>query len=180
MNIPNMLSVFRIGLIPVFGFVYLNATNQTWFYAAALILLVSGVTDLLDGFIARKFNMITPLGKMLDPLADKLTQAAVCILLGVRNPEFWVILGLFIIKELVMLAAGVKLYRRDKALDGSKWFGKLYTVVFYVIMLLIIALPGLKKQLVFGLLCVMAIFMLFAFLMYVPVFLKLNRKDKIS
>ncbi|WP_312644775.1 CDP-alcohol phosphatidyltransferase family protein [Hydrogenoanaerobacterium sp.] len=178
MNIPNMLSVFRIALIPVFGYVYLNANEQPWFYIAALILLISGITDFLDGVIARKFNMITQLGKILDPLADKLTQAAVCILLGVRYPEFWVILALFIIKELIMLAAGLKLYRRDKRLDGSKWFGKLYTVVFYVVMLMIIGFPNLKTQLVFGLLVVMAMFMLFAFLMYIPVFIKLNKKKE--
>lgn len=178
MNIPNMLSVFRIALIPVFGFVYLGAKEQPWFYIAALILLVSGITDLLDGLIARKFNMVTPLGKVLDPVADKLTQAATCIFLGVRNPEFWLILALFLVKELVMLLAGIKIYRRDKALDGSKWFGKLYTVVFYVIMLLIIAFPNLKTPLVFALLCIMAAFMLFAFIMYVPVFLRLNKNGK--
>lgn len=176
MNAPNLLSLLRIALIPVFAGVYLTAQAQPWFYIAALILLLSGITDLLDGLIARKCNMVTQLGKILDPLADKLTQAAACIVLGVRNPEFWVILALFLVKELLMLAAGLKLYRRDKSLDGSKWFGKLYTVVFYVIMLLVIAFPNLKTPLVFGLLVVMAVFMLFAFFMYIPVFLRLNRK----
>ncbi|RPF47661.1 cardiolipin synthase [Hydrogenoanaerobacterium saccharovorans] len=176
MNIPNILSVFRIALIPIFGYVYLNAQEQPWFYVAALILLLSGITDFLDGVIARKFNMITQLGKILDPLADKLTQAAACIMLGIRNPEFWVILALFIIKEIIMLLAGLKIYRRDKELEGSKWFGKLYTVVFYIIMLMIIGFPNLKTQLVFSLLVIMAVFMLFAFFMYIPVFLKLNKK----
>lgn len=177
MNLPNLLSIFRIVLIPVFSYVYLTAQEQPWFYIAALILLISGLTDLLDGLIARKFNLVTQLGKILDPLADKLTQAAACIVLGIRNPGFWLILALFIVKELLMLAAGVKLYRRDHRLDGARWFGKLYTVVFYVIMLMIVAFPNLESTWVFGLLLVMAGFMLFAFVMYIPVFLKLNRRD---
>lgn len=178
MNLPNLLSVFRIALIPVFGGVFLTAQGQPGYYIAALILLFSGITDLLDGMIARKFNLVTPLGKVLDPLADKLTQAATCIMLGIKYPELWLILGIFILKELIMLAAGVKLYRRYKELDGSKWFGKLYTVVFYVVMLLIVAFPNLKTPLVVGLLLIMAVFMLLAFILYIPVFLRLNKKEK--
>lgn len=178
MNIPNLLSVFRIALIPVFGVVYLNAQGQPWFYVAALILLLSAVTDILDGVIARKCNMITPLGKVLDPLADKLTQAAVCVMLCLRVPEFWFVVAVILVKELLMLAAGLKVYHIYRELDGSRWFGKLYTVVFYVIMLLIIAFPNLKQQLAFGMLLIMVCFMLFAFFMYIPVFMKLTRKKQ--
>ena len=178
MNIPNMLSVFRIMLIPVFGVVYMQASEQPWFYVAALILLLSAVTDILDGIIARKYNMITPLGKVLDPFADKLTQAVVCILFSLRNPEFWFVVVLILAKELLMLAAGLKIYHIYKELNNSKWFGKLYTVVFYVIMLMIIAFPNLKTQLTMGLLIVMVFFMLFAFFMYIPVFIRLIKKSK--
>ncbi|MEG0017321.1 MAG: CDP-alcohol phosphatidyltransferase family protein [Hydrogenoanaerobacterium sp.] len=176
MNIPNLLSVFRIALIPVFGVIYMNAEGQPWFFVSALVLLVSGITDILDGIIARRCGMITPLGKLLDPLADKLTQAAVCILLSLRNPEMWVIVAIIFTKELLMLAAGVKVYRLYKELDGSKWFGKLYTVMFYAVMLLIIALPDLKTTLVHWLLGAMVFSMLFAFFMYIPVFLRLIKK----
>ena len=73
-TIPNMLSIFRLVLIPVYIYIYLNATESYHYSIAAGILAISCLTDMIDGKIARKFNMISELGKVLDPLADKLTQ----------------------------------------------------------------------------------------------------------
>ena len=77
MTIPNILSLFRIFLIPVFLIIYLTQDNQPYFIISALILLLSGITDVLDGYIARKFKMTSELGKVLDPFADKMTQIAI-------------------------------------------------------------------------------------------------------
>ena len=84
MNVPNTLTVFRILLVPVFAVTYFRAP-ESLFYLPAVILAVSGLTDVADGYIARHFNQVTPLGRFLDPVADKLTMATVTICLAIRN-----------------------------------------------------------------------------------------------
>ena len=85
-TIPNLLCYFRILLVPAFLYVFLNAANREDYLFAAGIILIGGITDFLDGFIARKFNMITQLGKLIDPVADKLMQLAIIAVLAIRFP----------------------------------------------------------------------------------------------
>jgi cardiolipin synthase len=191
-GIPNMLSILRIILIPVFVWVYFLPINDSKFagmtvnsgrLVAAGILVFSGFTDIVDGIIARKFNMITELGRVLDPLADKLTQAAVCVCLviwsfGVGQIEPVFLLVLFIIKEAVMIAAGANIIRKRREMITSKWFGKLSTVVFYVVMISIIAFQP-PKITEYVLITVSLAFMIFSFIMYIPIFLRLA-SDKSS
>ena len=123
-SIPNLLSYFRILLIPCFVYLYLSATKESEFIAAAMILIISGLTDLLDGKIARKFNMITEMGKALDPLADKLTQAAVAICLTFEIKYFFIIVIIMVIKESFMLFANIismKLYKRNMEQQNQTW-----------------------------------------------------------
>ena len=89
MNVPNALTVLRIVLIPLFLWRFLTAQTQLQFYAAALILGVSALSDTLDGYIARRCNQITQLGKILDPIADKLTLASVVAALWITKPHLW-------------------------------------------------------------------------------------------
>ena len=107
MTIPNILSCFRIILIPVFIVCYLNTPAEGIAIWPVLVLLFSGLTDVLDGFIARHFNMISDLGKMLDPVADKLTQAAVIGCLTVRFPELLILFIVYVIKEISILSGGL-------------------------------------------------------------------------
>ena len=99
LTIPNLLSLFRLLLIPVYILIYLNATGASHYYLSAGILAVSCMTDLIDGKIARHFNMISTLGKILDPLADKATQFALMICLAMRYPVLIHLMVLFVIKE---------------------------------------------------------------------------------
>ena len=180
LNVPNTLSLIRLLLIPVFAVLYLSADRQDvsqhrW---SASVLLFSGMTDIADGIIARRFGLVTPLGKLLDPLADKLTQATVCICLTLRHPNLFFILILFILKELTMLIAGAFLYKKaqDRPLPSSKWFGKLNTVVFHTVMLAIIAFPELAEQTILILLLIACGFMLFSFVMYIPEFFRFKQE----
>ncbi len=179
-GIPNILSCIRMVMIPLFVWRYLTAASEGAYVLAAGILVLSGLTDMLDGYIARKYNMITPVGRLLDPLADKLTQAAVCIVLTVRIPSLFFILIVFVVKEVVMLLAGYKLYKTVQLEDipGSKWFGKLYTLFFYGVMVVIIGSPRLSVEAVAWILMVLGIFMVFAFVMYIPEFYKVRKKRK--
>lgn len=128
LNIPNILSVFRIGLIFVFAKAFLN--NQ--YYYALFIYVVAGLTDVIDGFIARKFNLTTELGKLLDPLADKLLQLTAISLLTYRNIIPWPIITVVAIKELAMIIGATFLLQYKDYVVQADWFGKLATVIFFV------------------------------------------------
>ncbi len=174
-SIPNLLSYLRILLIPVFILIYITAANVFDYYMAALIIFFSALTDMGDGFIARKYGMITELGKALDPIADKLTQIAVILCLLTRYQGMWVLVLLFMIKELFMGINGLILLRKGKKLDGARWFGKVSTAVFFICMILLIGLPELPGTAVYTLMNVTILFLLLSFVLYIPAFVKLYR-----
>src|SRR5690606_3380299 len=165
-TIPNLLSCIRLSLIPVFLLVYINADYTADYYLAAFIIVLSGITDLLDGFIARHFQQITELGKVLDPIADKLTQAAIAFSLMFRFPYMWLLVILFVVKELFMGISGLLLLRKNKKLDGAKWFGKVSTAIFYVTMGILIAFPNIHYDIYLVLLNITALLLSLSFIMY--------------
>lgn len=177
LNIPNTISVVRILLIPVFVVLYLRADSPAMHLTAAAILLVSGLTDMLDGYIARKYDMVTALGRILDPLADKLTQASVCICLAIRYPALLFIPIALIAKEVIMLLAGLGILKRSETPDipGAKWFGKLYTLLFYTGTLVIVGFPQIGQAAILAILILLVALMLFTLIMYIPVFFKTMR-----
>ncbi|CDZ24549.1 CDP-alcohol phosphatidyltransferase [[Clostridium] cellulosi] len=174
LGIPNLLSIFRLILIPVFVVSYFSNLQYSGIIAAG-VLILSGLTDIFDGIIARKFNMVSKLGKILDPLADKLTQATVCVCLVIKNVAPIWILCILILKEFVMIGAGANIIRKGKEMMSSKWFGKLGTVVFYFAMILIIAFRP-SRLVIYVLLILVLVFMLFSLVMYIPYFFKVNSK----
>ena len=126
-HIPNMLTILRFILIP-FIVVFIAFNN---YIAAFVVLTISGITDILDGFIARKFNFITNFGKLIDPLADKTTQISVLVTLALKDIiPFWILIIVFL-KEFLMIAGASFLYGKELVVS-SKWYGKLTTVLFYV------------------------------------------------
>ncbi len=176
MNIPNALSFFRIALLPVFIILYLNSSNYPILvYWALGVLLLSGLTDSLDGIIARRFNQITDLGKLLDPVADKLTQVTVVICLALRYSEVVYLVVICLIKEFFQALGGIILLRRGVKIRGARWFGKLSTFTFYGVMILIVGWPGMPRWLFITLVIVVALLMLFAFVNYIAVFFKMRK-----
>ena len=142
-TIPNIISFIRILIIPVFGVLFYKG-ELLW---ALLLLAFSGFTDLIDGKIARRFNQVSELGKMLDPIADKLTQATIAIVyfLSFRAAEnntlrvfSWVFL-LFIVKELVMIIGGAIMIAVGIRPGAAEIYGKAATLIFYVVMVVIMA-----------------------------------------
>lgn len=139
-TIPNWLCFLRIALIPVFSVLFI----KEYYIAAFLLMIIAAVTDLLDGRIARKYNMVSNLGKILDPIADKLSQIAIVIILLVK---FWTsfpmlkyVLFLFIFKELLMVCGGALLMAKGMRPVAAEIWGKVATTVFYVFMIVIIAI----------------------------------------
>ncbi len=126
-HVPNILTIIRFILIP---FIVYYITKEE--YVLSFILLtLSGLTDILDGFIARKFNFITNFGKLVDPLADKLTQISILATLVILKIIPSWILFIVILKEAIMIAGASFLYGKELVVS-SKWFGKLATVLFYI------------------------------------------------
>ena len=126
-NIPNILTIIRFLLIPLI----LNAIYAKNYILGFIIFTLSGITDVVDGFIARKFNLISNFGKLMDPLADKLTQISVlAALVKVEIIPVWILI-IVVLKELVMVVGASFLYGKDLVVY-SKWYGKLATVLFYL------------------------------------------------
>lgn len=139
-TIPNWLCFIRIALIPVFSVLFI----KEHYIIAFITMTVAALTDVFDGKIARKYNMVSNLGKILDPIADKLSQIAIVIILIVK---FWdgflrYVFMLFIIKELLMVLGGALLLAKGMRPVAAEIWGKLATVVFYVFMITIIAIGG--------------------------------------
>lgn len=178
LSIPNIMGYFRIILIPIFLYTYYNATSAKDYYIVAGIVCISGITDFLDGYVARNFNMITELGKFMDPFADKLTQAALVFCLASRHKLMWYLVGLFILKEGFMVVMGIIMLRRGKKLDGAKWFGKVCTAVLYVVMFILILLPSINDFIANNLIVLCGIFMLMSFILYIQVFYKMHKSIK--
>lgn len=125
--VPNILTMFRFVLIP---FIFISII-QSNYILAFILLTISGITDILDGFIARKFNFITNFGKLIDPLSDKATQISVLAALCIENIiPLWILFVVFL-KEIIMIAGASFLYGKELVVS-SKWYGKLATVLFYI------------------------------------------------
>lgn len=173
-NIPNLLSLLRILLVPfIVQQMYLG--NM---FEAGVLLILSGLTDLLDGKLARKYNWITDLGKIIDPAADKLTQTAVSIMLAIQYKEYWYFFAFMICKDIVMLVLGSYLMVKKVQPEGSKWFGKVATFVYYLAVILIILIPNLARIYILLLLLLATVCAIIAALLYIPDFIRYKQDIK--
>lgn len=163
LTIPNLLSLFRLALIPVYVAVYLNATENWHYIAAAVILAISCLTDLVDGYIARHYNMVSTLGKILDPVADKVTQLTMIVCLCFRYTALRYLIGLFLVKEIFQLVAGGINLRKGKMLEGALLSGKVCTTVLFSSLIIMVLMPTIPEHIVNILVCIDIVFMLIAF-----------------
>lgn len=169
-TIPNCLSLFRIALIPVYVILYLRAANEQQYLLAGSILAFSCLTDLADGIIARRFDMITTLGKVLDPLADKLTQLAMILSLSARYPALYPVLGLFLAKELFQCGALVFFMQKGKVLPGALFAGKLCTTVLFLSLLFLVLFPRIPPDTVSLLILTDTFFLGYSFFSYITAY----------
>ncbi len=170
-HIPNILSCLRILLIPFF--VWQMFAGNT--INAGAILIFSGITDLLDGLLARRFNWVSSVGKVLDPIADKITQATISIVLAILLRQYWIFFAILIVKDLVMLILGGYLLKNGVKIEGARWFGKVVTVLFYAVMIGIVCFPEMPSWLITTLLLIVSGCAVLAAALYVPEFLQYRR-----
>lgn len=174
-SIPNLLSYFRILILPVIAYLYLTATTPSDYYIVTRLLIISSCTDFLDGFIARKFNMITDIGKVLDPISDKLTQGVLALCLMSRYPLMIPLVILFIVKEAYMGIMGIILIRKG-LINGAFWFGKICTAVLDVSIIILIIFPTIPIIIANIIIMICIGFMLFSFICYVIRYSRLLHK----
>ena len=138
--VPNALTILRFLLIPII----IIACAQGQYIIAIIVLTISGLTDILDGTIARKYNLITDFGKLMDPLADKATQISLLTTLFIKGViPIW-ILAIVVLKEFCMVSGASFLYGKELVVS-SKWYGKLATVLFYIAMVISLVLEQIGK-----------------------------------
>lgn len=176
MTIPNILSLFRIVLIPVFAVLYLLSDGRpALLYGSFAVLALSGLTDALDGIIARKCHQISDFGKLLDPIADKATQTTVVVCMAIRYPQLIGLVVLCITKEVCQAIGGLILLHKGQSIRGAKWYGKVSTFVFYGVMAAIVLFPAMPRPLFWTLISLVAVVMLFAFFSYLREYCRLHR-----
>lgn len=177
-TIPNILTTLRIALIPVFIVLYV----KNYYLYAGILVTVSGITDICDGYIARKYDMITDLGKVLDPIADKLTQAVVLICLLLHDIYLLPLVVLLFFKEIMTLLGTLLILKnRNNETPYARWWGKLSTVVLYITMMVVIFtevfqnIPNCITNVLIG---ISVVFMLFSFINYFKLFLQYQLTNK--
>ena len=189
-TIPNIICLVRILLITPFVQLFLDG-EYGW---AALVIILSGLSDCFDGMIARRFNQESELGKILDPLADKLTLLAVGICLCVIEPFFLPVVIILVLKDVLMLIGSSRVVKKGIIVPKSKWYGKLGTVMFYVTVTFIVLVEVMQtsenpvvyidyetgRWISMIMLCLTAAMMIFAFVMYSKTYKEIMREAEIS
>lgn len=163
LTIPNLLSLFRFVLIPIFIFFYLHQK----YTCALIVLLLSTLSDVMDGYIARNTNTVTDLGKVLDPIADKLTQAAIMICLSFEFKWMLVLFIVLAVKEITMMIFGILVLKITGKVNGAKWYGKLCTTITVVIMAIHIVFPYISDSLSMWLCLVNMLMMIHSLIRYI-------------
>lgn len=167
LNLPNLLTSLRFVLIPV----YIAVFAKGYMIPAFVIMVAAGVTDVLDGYIARRSGQVTRLGMMLDPLADKLMLITVIGSLLISGHISWAAAAAMFLRDLGMIAGGLYFHFRGKKTVPANWMGKLTTVLFYVaIMLIFFEVPDAHSYL-----WAVIAFSFFTSIMYIAMFKALNK-----
>lgn len=166
LTIPNLLSFLRLLLIPVYAVLYMKAESLREYAIAAAVFAASALTDMVDGIIARKCHMISKLGIMLDPFADKMTQGVIILCLTLKNPAILPLLILFVVKEAFMLVMACLHLKKRKMLDGALLPGKICTTVLFLSMFVLVIFRDLSPFWVSVIVWVCSVFMVISLVSY--------------
>lgn len=135
--IPNCISIFRIFLIPIYALLFFGVVTPPGLepmVAAGLVFILAGVSDAVDGYLARRNHWITDIGKLLDPLADKLLEVVVAVCMAVRfGGPFAILATIIVTKEIIMIVSAYLIMSKSKVYVSAVWCGKLATIVWYVL-----------------------------------------------
>ena len=178
-TIPNLLSLFRLVLLPVYAGIYLNATEARQFRVAGFLMIISCLTDLLDGKIARQYHQITNLGKVLDPLADKVTQFVLTLCLSKKYSVLRPVLALIFVKEIFQLMLAIAFAMKGKVLTGALMAGKICTTILFISLICLVLFPGIDSAVVTAIAITDSTFLLFSLITYIWAYfgMEVNTQD---
>lgn len=176
-TIPNLLSLMRLVLIPFICYEYFKLHD---YVATAVLVVVSAVTDIVDGIIARKFGMVSDLGKMLDPLADKLTEGVLILALSFTYKYLLPLVVSFTLFEVSKAILGMVVVKKTGEVRGAKWFGKINTVYLYETILVMIVFRNAPDNVIFAKMIVAFALMLASFILYIIAYSKALKELKIK
>ena len=171
-SIPNIMGYFRLILAAVYVWLFVNALHGGAYWPVIVVILISGLTDFFDGKIARKFNMVTKWGKILDPIADKVTLGAIIVSLALKYKIVIVLLGLYIVKEGFMGIVGLISIKKNMEIQGAMWYGKVCTFVTYFVFIILLIFPKMPRLWVDIIIIADMVLMAFTMIMYVVYYTK--------
>lgn len=166
-SIPNIMGYFRIILVFVYMSFFYNSLQGGPYWPVIATIIVSGLTDFFDGKVARKFNMVTDFGKMLDPIADKITIGAIILTMAFKYKMIIYMVALYILKEGYMAIMGAILIGKGHKIEGAKWYGKVCTFVTYVILIILLLFPAMNTKVVWVLTIADMVLMIFTWINYI-------------
>lgn len=166
-SIPNLMGYFRIVLVAVYMLLFYNSLDGGAYWPVIFVIVLSGLTDFFDGKVARRFNMVTDWGKMLDPIADKITIGAIILSLTFKYKIVMAMVILYIVKEGFMGIAGLFLIKKGHKIEGAMWYGKICTFATYVILIALLLFPNMSDIAVDVLVIANMAVMLFTFVNYI-------------
>ena len=175
LTIPNLLSLLRLLMIPLIVWLY---CAKQWYTAAVGVIILSGLTDVADGIIARKFGLVSDFGKILDPLADKLTQGAVIISLATKYNLMIVLIIEFVLREIIMMILGYITIKRRDSVNSAKWYGKATTVLLYTVFVVLIFFPGISPKLANALIILCILMIIISLILYSRFYYSILREKK--
>lgn len=179
-HIPNVLSAVRILMVPLFIYLFFEYYGRI--YLSLIVFLLAGLTDIIDGYLARRNNWITNLGKLLDPLADKLMQCTVLVCFALKDIIPWQLTAVFMLKELFMVCGALIVLKKIKVTVKSKWYGKVTTAVFYAIVFSVFSVRVFKinvnPAVAVVLFALALLFTLASMILYIIDTLKINSEMK--
>lgn len=171
LTIPNAMSMFRLILVPFIGILFTRGDE----YIAIALLVLSALTDVFDGVVARKLNMVSDLGKVLDPIADKLTHFVLLLCLIARYKSIIWILVLLVVKELLMLTFGSIVLKRTSNVHSAQWHGKMSTVIFELTMFLLMLFPDINRVTAELMIDICGVAMLLSLALYLLFYIRILR-----
>lgn len=176
-SIPNLMGYFRIALVVVYMMLFYDSLDGGEYWPVICVIVLSGITDFFDGKIARRFNMVTEWGKMLDPIADKITIGAIILSLTFKYKIVIAMVVLYVIKEGFMGIAGLYSIKKGHKIEGAMWYGKVCTFGTYVILIALLLLPNMPDMAVNILVIVNMAIMVFTFANYILYYGKIFKEN---
>lgn len=178
-SIPNLMGYFRIALVAVYMVLFYNSLDGGAYWPVIATIVLSGITDFFDGKIARRFDMVTEWGKMLDPIADKITIGAIILSLTFKYKIVIAMVVFYVIKEGFMAVAGLHSIKKGHKVEGAMWYGKVCTFATYVILILLLLFPHMPIMAVDALIILNMAIMAFTLINYIIYYGKMFREDEI-